>query len=132
MKGSDIAVLGAVAIAGYLAIQYFGGKSIASASSSLGSTLGTIPASIGTGIGSGIFKNVINPSSPVAMQQNNDIRTALQLPPDTSTTLYFPFTPIPIDPTQQNNSIRGFFGLAPENNNVQYYPFTNIPIGRTA
>ena len=132
MKASDIAVIGAVVIGGYLVIQYFGGKSLSQAASSLGSTVGTTAASIGTGIGSGIFKNVINPTSPIAMQQNNDIRSAFNLPPDTLTTQYYPFTPIPLDPTQQNNDIRSLFGLLPENNNVQYYPFTNIPIGRTA
>ena len=41
MKGSDIAIIGGVLVAAYIAIQYFGGKSLSQASNSLGSTIGT-------------------------------------------------------------------------------------------
>ena len=122
----------AIGIAAFIGYSYLSGKGTTVAANSLGNTAGAAIGSGITGIGSGLFSNVVNPTSDIALQQNNAIRASFNLPLDTSQVQYYPFTPIPIQAQAQNNDIRSLFGLLPENNNVQYYPFTNIPIGRTA
>ena len=131
-SSNNVLILLGIGIAAFVGYSYLSGKGTAGAASSLGNTTGTAIGAGLTGIGSGFFSNVVNPVSPIALQQNNSIRAAFNLPPDTTTTQFYPFTPIPIQAQAQNNDIRSFFGLLPENNNVQYFPFTNIPIGRTA
>lgn len=131
-NSTNVLVLLGIGIAAFIGYSYFTGKSTSSVANNIGNATGTTIGSAVTGIGSGFFSNVVNPTSPIALQQNNAIRSSFNLPLDTSQVQYYPFTPIPIQAQAQNNDIRSFFGLLPENNNVQYYPFTNIPIGRTA